>query len=165
MKKFYNIQALRSVAVLLVVVFHFAGIEQIYGQGPNLFPRFTDIGASGVDIFFVISGFIMSTITRGQFENFKNAFTFLFHRITRIYPLYWFYTIVFLVSLLISDVIQRKTSVKFPYDYLPAFLLLPQNAPNILAVSWTLIYEIYFYFVMAVLLFFPERFFIKLILL
>ncbi len=165
MKKLYNIQALRSVAVLLVVIFHLAAIENIYGHGSNLLPRFTDVGASGVDIFFVISGFIMATIIRDQFQNFNNALNFIIHRITRIYPLYWFYAVIFLASLLLSDMLQGNMDWEHQYNYFRNFLLLPNAGPSILVVSWTLVYEMYFYCVITALLFFSERLFVKLILL
>lgn len=162
-KKVENIQALRGIAVMLVIFFHVACIEKTYGHGQSLMPNFINIGAAGVDIFFVISGFIMASIIGGQFQSLSAASTFAFHRITRIYPLYWFYSAIFLVCLFLSNFTQGNTipALAHQFDYLRILLLLPHAGPNILIVSWTLFYEIYFYAVIAVLLLLPERWFLK----
>jgi len=60
-----NIQALRGGAVLMVVLFHLAGMEKEFGGGERLLPRLAGSGRAGVDLFFVVSGFIMVTVTAG----------------------------------------------------------------------------------------------------
>ena len=71
MNKIQNIQALRGIAVLLVVVFHLTFIETKYGGPATLLPDFFTYGMSGVDMFFVISGFVMVAVTRGKFTDIR----------------------------------------------------------------------------------------------
>ncbi len=92
--KLNNIQALRAFAVLLVVGLHLLAVEVKYGQFDVLLPTFLRIGISGVDLFFVISGFIMVTVTAkghiGFFaERLAGSWRFFYLRLSRIYPLYW----------------------------------------------------------------------------
>ncbi len=161
LKKFENIQALRGVAVIMVVLCHLQGVETFFGSGPGLLPKFFLHGAYGVDIFFVISGFIMATITRGQFQNLNNAARFAFHRITRIYPLYWLYTLLIFLSIIAHKYILGHVIPNYHYDLFRSLFLIPQSQSPMLAVGWTLIYEMYFYGVITLLLFLPERLFIK----
>ena len=65
MHKIQNIQALRGIAVLFVLMVHIGLVEKKYSGHPIL-PDFVQFGMSGVDIFFVISGFIMMTISLQQ---------------------------------------------------------------------------------------------------
>src|SRR5262245_8557401 len=74
-----NIQALRAVAVLLVLAVHMFANEQ-RAAGDPILPQWFYHGVSGVDLFFVISGFIMVWITRGQHQSPAAAGSFLFAR-------------------------------------------------------------------------------------
>ncbi len=67
-KKIKNIQALRGIAALLVVLFHLLAIERKYGQGVRALPDFLILGASGVDFFLVISGVALVMTSRGGFQ-------------------------------------------------------------------------------------------------
>ena len=154
--KIVNIQALRGIAVLLVVLFHLTKIEGKYGHGNTVLPGLLAIGMSGVDLFFVISGFVMVTITRGWFQKTGAVRSFLYHRATRIYPAYWFYSLLVLVVFLVKPEMVNSSAggqVNIP----ESFLLLPQERLPLLAVGWTLIHEIYFYLIFALLMVFPER--------
>ena len=87
--KLSNIQALRGLAALLVVFTHLPSMEIKHG-GDSILPAFIRFGISGVDLFFVISGFIMVYVTWESRRNAKNSLKFLFARLSRIYPIYWF---------------------------------------------------------------------------
>lgn len=155
-KKIKNIQSLRGVAVLLVVFFHMASIEKKYGGIQTLLPDFLQFGMFGVDLFFVISGFVMVTVTRGKFQQPRQAFTFLYHRMSRIYPLYWFYSLLVLAVYLLQPSFVNSSQggqVNIP----ASFLLLPQVHLPLLLVGWTLVHEIYFYLIFFLLLFLPEK--------
>ena len=91
MQKLESIQALRGIAVLAVVAFHAMTVEHRYGGGNQLLPDLLQLGQSGVDLFFVISGFVMVTVTRGRFAGRGQTGRFLWSRFSRIYPTYWFY--------------------------------------------------------------------------
>lgn len=158
MNKLQNIQALRGIAVLCVVFFHLLFIESKYGGRETVLPGWLGFGMFGVDLFFVISGFVMATVTRGKFQSLKQSLRFLYHRISRIYPLYWVYTtLAFTVFLIIPSWVNSSqgNQVNIPASY----LLLPDNLLPLVQVGWTLIHEMYFYLVFfLLLLFLPERF-------
>ncbi|MFI3222011.1 MAG: acyltransferase [Methylococcaceae bacterium] len=160
--KIVNIQALRGIAVLLVILYHLIKIEGKYGHGNTVLPVFLSIGMSGVDLFFVISGFVMVTITRGWFQNTGAIRRFLYHRLTRIYPAYWFYSLLVLVVFLIKPEMVNS-SQGGQMNIFASFLLLPQELLPLLAVGWTLIHEMYFYLMFALLLLFPERWLLSLL--
>ena len=92
MKKIQNIQSLRAIAVMLVVMLHVTNAEQKYMPSNVLLPQtLSALYASGVDIFFIISGFIMVMVSKE-----REALRFLYKRFSRIYPLYWFYSLIVL---------------------------------------------------------------------
>ncbi|HNK62953.1 MAG TPA: acyltransferase [Anaerolineales bacterium] len=158
MKKLNNIQAMRGFAVLAVVFFHLIIIERKYGGGNTLLPGLLEFGMFGVDLFFVISGFVMVTVTRGKFRVVKEALLFLYHRASRIYPLYWLYTFAALAVFLIQPA-WVNSSQGNRVDILSSFLLLPSNLLPLVQVGWTLIHEMYFYLVFfLIMLLVPERF-------
>lgn len=158
MKKLNNIQALRGVAVIAVIFFHLVIIEAKYGGTQTLLPSWLSFGMFGVDLFFVISGFVMVTITRGKFQQAREALMFLYHRASRIYPLYWVYTTLALIVFLIQPS-WVNSSQGSQVDIFSSYLLLPSLKLPLVQVGWTLIYEMYYYLVFFVILFaVPEKF-------
>jgi exopolysaccharide production protein ExoZ len=165
-KTFHNIQSLRGIAVLAVVVFHFIGIQRKYSPDYAL-PEFMQLGAVGVDIFFLISGFLMMTVTRSFLPGSKSMLRFVLHRGIRIYPLYWVVCAPIFALLLIDnppflaalhinpEIINNMPAA--PHYLLKSLLLLPQENLPPLTVSWTLIHEMYFYFMFGALLLFPAK--------
>lgn len=142
MEKLVSIQYLRAVAVILVVYCHALDLQMHFGQSHQQnFLFIQNIGAIGVDIFFVISGFVISYISQSYNEGFKSAFVFIKKRFVRINPVYYFVTIIYLV-----------TSFKFNYaamiksiTILPVFELGSVFCNPILAIGWTLSFEYLFY--------------------
>ncbi|MBV6392854.1 MAG: hypothetical protein KPEEDBHJ_02081 [Anaerolineales bacterium] len=157
MSKLQNIQALRGVAVLCVVLFHLVIIEGKYAEGTALLPGWLRFGMFGVDLFFVISGFVMAAVARGKFRQLKESLLFLYHRASRIYPLYWVYTTLALIVFLVQPS-WVNSSQGNQVDIAASYLLLPSGLLPLIPVSWTLIHEMYFYIVFFFLLFLPEKF-------
>jgi exopolysaccharide production protein ExoZ len=155
-KKIQNIQALRGAAVLLVLATHIQVMEDRFGGGERLLPDILKFGNSGVDIFFVISGFIMVVISRGQFQRVGALGSFLYRRVIRIYPLYWLYSIpVFAIFLVAPTSVRGMQNGQF--DLIDSFFLLPSFFTPVLGQGWTLEYEVYFYLVFAMALLLPEK--------
>jgi exopolysaccharide production protein ExoZ len=155
--KIQNIQALRGIAVLLVVLLHSLHIEQKYGGAQSLLPDFLQFGMAGVDLFFVISGFVMVTVTRGKFQNPRDSLRFAYHRMARIYPTYWVYSVLLVAVWLVRPNWINNAGGN-QVDFLASFLLLPSHILPLVVVGWTLIHEVYFYLVFAVILLLtPER--------
>ena len=140
-----SVQILRGVAALLVVVFHLVAFEV---EGEALFGSVVllDRGSAGVDMFFVISGFVMVWVTRNRSGSVGG---FLYSRASRIYPLWWVYAGIMAVWL--------GASAGEPGSLLRSFALLPQAGAPVLEVGWTLIHEMYFYAVFAGLLCLPRE--------
>ena len=150
-----NLQALRGVAVMMVVLFHIATVERKYAGDPIL-PTWLRIGESGVDLFFVISGFVMVMVTRGKFAEARAAGWFLYSRGTRIYPVYWLYAgLAALVYL--AQPAWVNASQGHQVDLLRSFLLLPQEHLPVLLVAWSLVHEMYFYLVFTLFMLAPEN--------
>ena len=158
LKRIQNIQALRGIAVISVLVFHLISVERKYGGAHTILPDFFQFGMFGVDLFFVISGFVMVLITQGRFRHPKQSLSFLCSRIIRIYPVYWFYTfLVLIVFLNKPEWVNRIQGNQVNILY--SFLLLPAETLPLVFVGWSLIHEMYFYIVFFfIILLIKERY-------
>ena len=160
-----SIQALRAVAAVLVVVFHSLVHLDVRGLIADI-PYGLEVGRSGVDIFFVISGFIMVYVTRDAFGRRGASADFMIKRAIRIIPVYWFYTFALAgLMLLAPGNVSGGKSVQLQHlVYSLAFISWPNNVGDlkpVLQVGWTLNYEMYFYAVVATLLVFSRRYFLS----
>ncbi|KAA0691418.1 acyltransferase [Neorhizobium sp. P12A] len=148
MKTLFGIQYLRAFAALAVVVFHAA--ERTGGQ--------FRIGAAGVDVFFVISGFIMWVMSARRPVT---PLRFAVDRIQRIAPSYWIVTAIMLAGAVVS----LFPNMRLTADHiLGSFLFIPVRSPSngeiwpVLVQGWTLNFEMFFYAIFAIALFLPRRF-------
>lgn len=147
MKKVLSIQYMRATAALAVVLFHAA---DRLGLG-----HIGSIGAAGVDVFFVISGFVMWSIASSRESS---ATSFLWNRITRIVPIYWLYTLLVVVVAISYPAIFPRLQINIEHLLFSLFFI-PHNSPSdgdihpIIAVGWTLNYEMFFYAVFSGFLF------------
>lgn len=149
------IQYLRGVAALMVVWHHAAG--QVPGMS-SLVPW--AFGTSGVDLFFVISGFIMVVTTSGTG---MGPGEFWRRRIVRIVPLYWLLTLLMVAVALVAPGLFKTLKVA-PATLVQSLLFIPhfsQSFPGIvwplLVPGWTLNFEMFFYAVFGLALLLPER--------
>lgn len=155
--KLDGIQTLRGIAAVVVAVFHFSVLERAF-YGPDLLlPSFAGYGRAGVDLFFVISGFIMVLVTGNAASGARSAYEFLIKRAIRIYPPYWIVTLVVLGIWWLSSGQQFGMLIGKDPNWIASFTLWPQDRYPVLLVGWTLIHEMYFYLVFAALLFAPIK--------
>lgn len=145
MARLLTLQAARGVAANLVVISHLSVLARKYA-GSTL-PDFAFYGIAGVDLFFVLSGFIMVAIAGRNI----GAGRFLWRRAVRIYPTYWFVSLVVLAISWAAPALVNS-SIQGPISIWRSFLLVPQETLPLLAVGWTLIHEMYFYLAFALLL-------------
>lgn len=145
---FASLQVLRAVAALLVVLFHLRIVEGKLGAEGLLLPSALRFADGGVDLFFVISGFVMALITSGQFRSPTKAARFLGRRLWRVVPLYWLYTTAVVVLLAVLPGMVNTSYAD--QSILASYLLWPQAQLPLLTVGWTLIHEMYFYLVVTV---------------
>jgi len=159
MTKLNSIQALRGIAALAVFLCHLIAIEE--GHSGRAF-KLTDLwenGAYGVDLFFVISGFIMVWVAGDLQRTARAAGDFLYSRVTRIYPLWWLFAGAMAFFLIVFrgvpwDVTRiEPAGIEGPTHVLKSFLLWPQDIHPVLGVGWTLVHEMYFYIGFALLIF------------
>ncbi len=136
-----SLQYLRALAALLVVSNH-----AILGvQGLSVSWR-SDFGSAGVDIFFVLSGYI---IYASQSAN-RDIGDFAYRRLVRIIPLYWLATAAFIALHLTAGI---EPDAKLPLGHVIQSLLLiphfsaqlPGEIYPVLPPGWTLSYEMFFY--------------------
>lgn len=155
MERLYSLQGLRGVAVLGVVLFHMMSVEAKFSAGDILLPGFLDFFQLGVDLFFVISGFVMVIVSRGRFQNGVEAQRFLFNRVSRIYPTYWLYFFITLAVYLVQPTLVN--SGHGSSNLLMSFLLLPSDKVLLVMVAWSLVFELWFYVVFSAFLVLRER--------
>lgn len=138
-----SVQRLRGLAVLMVLVVH---VEDIAGKLPGWAGYHSlyslRIGYSAPDMFFVISGFIMSYITfNSRFE----ARRWLLSRFVRIVPMYVFFTSLVVVLWLYNPAMTMGSGVHDWGSVLKSLLMLPQADLPLLFVGWTVEHELVFY--------------------
>jgi peptidoglycan/LPS O-acetylase OafA/YrhL len=150
-----SIQCLRALAALAVLIFHEGSIEKQYSTGYNFIP---DWGQYGVDLFFVISGFIMTYISMDNFGNVRAGLFFLLKRALRIYPVYWQFSLLVLLMLYAKPGWVDPVFVTKNSDIVRSFLLLPQTQFPLMLVGWTLLFEMYFYLVFCVAFILPKQY-------
>lgn len=150
-----NIQILRAIAAILVVAFHTVPAAKSYNFSTEFFYKVDIWGAAGVDIFFIISGFIMVYI---QINKSKKPLDFIKDRVERIVPLYWFLTISISILLVIFPQAFRELKLSGEHIFNSLFFInfLSEFDYPILYVGWTLEYEMLFYIIFAFSLFFKN---------
>ena len=141
-QRFVNVQGLRALAALLVLGLHVNVLEIRFTGNPFL-NAFSPIGNWGVDLFFVISGFVMITSTWNDFGTPAISWRFFLRRLTRIYPPYL--VILFPIALLyiVAPTMVNDAQAIKP-NVIASFLMLPQAGFGLLVVGWTLVYEMFF---------------------
>ncbi|SEO26841.1 Peptidoglycan/LPS O-acetylase OafA/YrhL, contains acyltransferase and SGNH-hydrolase domains [Mucilaginibacter gossypiicola] len=164
-EKIISIQVLRAIAVLMVVFIHTISSANYLFTGKGLFHSkaviatyyfLADWGAIGVDLFFIISGFIMTRVV-APFESVKNGWKdFILKRVIRIIPYYWLISAVYLVLSIMWHQPVTLQSVLSTLFFFPVFNSFQYISP-ILFVGWSLSIELYFYLLIAVLLIFKTQ--------
>lgn len=156
------IQGMRAFAALLVAFGHM--LHEVSGMRgvaapPSLFQSWT---GAGVDIFFVISGFVMVYASQRLFAQPGGAQVFLHRRIARIVPLYWAMTTAFLLVMAalpsaLASAAPTFTEILKSYFFVPYVRLDQEFMQPVYKLGWTLNYEMYFYCVFACVIVLPMR--------
>lgn len=152
-----SIQSLRGIAALAVSVAHLRAVENKFGGTP-LLGDWAISGFAGVDLFFVISGFVMVWVTRARQGKARAVPGFWFARFMRVYPLWWLVLSAIVAVWMIKPAWVYASHLTDP-DILRSYLLFPAKELPLHAVGWTLIHEVWFYVVFGLLLLGPIRWF------
>ena len=156
-----SIQMLRAVAALAVLFCHLKMSLNWFGYSPNPLPAFV-LGGAGVDLFFVISGFIMVYTSERLFAQPGAPQRFFSRRLIRILPLYWALTTI---------AVFGWHGLTLPWhltwtNVIGSYLLIPTMRPGgtspastapELVQAWTLYYEMFFYAMFAAVIVLPRR--------
>lgn len=154
-----GLQALRGYAALSVMIGHAVkewgttyGLSEPFDVTPLLY---------GVDIFFVISGFIMYRTSSHLFGVPSGVRTFVLKRLLRIVPLYWFFTTLMVFTLFVLGDHLRSTEFDL-WNVVSSYFFIPSERPGgriapVLSLGWTLNYEMFFYAIFAAALVFRRR--------
>ncbi|MGY4626712.1 acyltransferase family protein [Bradyrhizobium sp. USDA 4486] len=148
MRTIVSLQYVRAIAAIAVVIHHFVS-SAYFDAGLGLQGT---LGEVGVDLFFVVSGFIMWTTTRRRETE---PADFICHRLVRIVPLYWLFSVVYLVTML-----PRQHEPVSALDFVRSLLFVPwyeehlsQKTSAFYFLGWTLMYEMFFYVLFALCLY------------
>jgi peptidoglycan/LPS O-acetylase OafA/YrhL len=146
------LDGLRFLAAAAVMLFHYTALgNPSWGEPPaDVFPGLSDltfVGAFGVDLFFVISGFVILLTAWG-----RDVRSYVISRITRLYPAYWAGVLLtaFLLLVLWPD---RRDDVELTAVGVNLTMLQPAfGVPHVDGVYWTLWVELRFYVLVGILL-------------
>jgi exopolysaccharide production protein ExoZ len=153
LKTIVSIQYLRAIAALSVAYHHIFENRNSAGLGQYA------LGVWGVDVFFLVSGFIMWVTTA---ESNPGTVAFWKNRAFRIYPLYWIaLTLWILARLVVPDRLANADVTA--HSAILSYLLVPHyhqvfttHVWPILVPGWTLEYELFFYLIFGLMLFFTN---------
>lgn len=183
-----SVQAWRGIAALLVVFAHahsgaFTGAAK-GGDLPSLGSHMDllMLSAFGVDLFFVISGFIITYVSWGDFGDSSRVGTFARKRFIRIFPVYWVY-LTFLVLFYLVVKVYFPDSIPLASlsvgDIVGSYFFVSTTATEVagrwagvfpafynfyIPISWTLLFEVYFYTLVGLCLVLRRAFLIPVLL-
>lgn len=160
--KLNNLQILRFIAASLVLFSHVQHqAVKLFASDASFAPFEPIYWAGGVDIFFVISGFIMYYITSDKFGMRGAPADFLLKRLVRIAPPYWLFTLLMVLStfLFAKHISHPDFSLSL---LLSSLFFIPKiNSYGlfypVLMLGWTLNFEFFFYIVFSLGLLFGKR--------
>lgn len=148
--KITSLQVFRALAAIVVVLFHITIYAQEKLKHAFIGGAFS-FGHTGVDFFFVLSGFIIFYAHHDVFGDRSQLRSYAFKRFIRIFPIYWIVTLTKLAVLLAVPAVA-KSYERDPAVIVKSLLLIPQINLPIIGAAWTLSYELLFYFLFAVAL-------------
>ncbi len=161
--QFASIQMLRALAALAIVVHHgLHEVDQVARKAGSSFAWQLSLPLeAGVDLFFVISGFVMVHASRDLFGSPAAIVPFLRRRLARIVPIYWVATLAFL-ALSLSPLSSINRSAPAAQEVIASLFFIPYMRPDgflqpVYSLGWTLNYEMFFYLLFALALPLPRE--------
>lgn len=146
-----SIQLLRGVAVLMVVVYHISLLSASHFKTIGVVSQLFGQGYAGVDLFFVISGFVITYSSFPKGRKSPAVLNYISKRLIRIFPIYWGMALIFWVTchVLYGGLPQSGRLIG---DWLAAIFLVPTHLP-IMPISWSLSHELFFYFLIGLIVY------------
>ena len=141
-----TIQFLRFLAAMAVVLFH--GHQAATAHTYQWLGYWFDMGAAGVHVFFVISGFVIMHTSYGARDQGMQTVRFLLKRFVRIFPIYWICCVAY-----VAYQNTFGTGYNLPLaTWIGAIFLMPGDSSRIIGPGWTLSFELFFYLCFATIL-------------
>jgi exopolysaccharide production protein ExoZ len=163
LSKLLLVQVLRALAALSIAMLHAQHDAGMLAEraGVSFTPLDRFPWAAGVDVFFVISGFIMVHASRGLFGTPEARGVFLVRRVARIVPLYWTVTTLYLAIALGAPAVLNSVLGE-PWQVIASYFFIPYTRPDgaaqpLYSLGWTLNYEMFFYGLFALAIVLPRR--------
>ncbi|MDH5611273.1 MAG: acyltransferase [Gammaproteobacteria bacterium] len=155
MERFTLIDGLRGIAALMVVIFHLSQtVEATFSSHlPGIINDLIKSGHFGVEIFFVISGFVIAHSVRNGNWSFHYLANFGLRRSIRLDPPYWTIIVLEIGLIYLSQYFYPNLGAKLPdTKQLVAHLFYLQELlglGHLIPIFWTLCYEVQFYLVLV----------------
>lgn len=154
--KLASVQILRAFGAWLVAITHwiaFVGDPGLY-ISPTL-KYLHLLGKTGVILFFILSGFIISYSAKSQ----KSFFRFWIHRLIRLIPLWWFLLFLFAVLLISFPEVFKEHPVPLTIaSFLRSLFFLPAPSLPLITQGWSLNAELFFYICFSLALLFKGKY-------
>ncbi|MFC3180070.1 acyltransferase family protein [Cypionkella sinensis] len=158
--RYRSLQILRAVAAWMVFYHHFMQMYYNFEFETVTGYFFATFGGFGVDLFFVLSGFVMYFSAKNPHQTARD---FIADRILRITPAYWLYTIATIICIYLFPIEFQFTGANIA-SVLYSMFFIPHSNPSgigvfpTLTVGWTLNYEMFFYAILALSLLISKKF-------
>lgn len=160
----YSVHILRGLCAWMVVVHHFcySYFEGITNPLPTSIQKFSFILGIGVDVFFIISGYVMSLLLEKHQHKSITASHFMKRRLLRVLPGWWLYLSLFVLLSLTLEGLPYSTDWNWQ-TLIKSALLIPHNNLNgsgfypVLYVGWSLMFELFFYSVIFLFIALPIK--------
>jgi peptidoglycan/LPS O-acetylase OafA/YrhL len=152
--KLETLQDLRGIAAMIVLLFHASGLFKAYLNQTYAFGIFKQ-GYVGVDLFFVLSGFIITYIHMRDIGNPEKFKQFVFKRFMRIYPVCWAVLLPIAIAFMLIPSFGSENNITID-ALLKSFLLFPQEN-HLITVLWSLCNELTFYLIFSILIHFKPK--------
>jgi len=154
-EQFESLDLLRFIASMMIILFHAHSIalKDSLSHGEQFFPA-PIWWYSCIELFFTMSGFLMIHMSRNLYGSARGVKIFAVRRGIRTPPLYWIYTILITAIFLIKP----SLSAEGPIDlrtFLCSIFFYPNIGDPVIAIGWTLNYEIFFYCIFGASIFLP----------
>lgn len=146
MNRIYSLQVFRGLAALAVVTTHTTiATGAFIADVPVWLDSILKRGYLGVDFFFVLSGFIIMYSHINDKKSLGSTKDYIIKRLVRIFPAYL--PICFGMLFLYRLMPELSASGGREYSIISSIFLLPSSLPPVLSVAWTLVHELFFYFI------------------
>lgn len=143
LKTFQSILLLRAIAAIFILLFHITSVVQTRFNYRFLF-GFFETGHYGVDLFFVLSGFLLYITYKKRFGKKEEIKRYLFRRFIRIYPAYWILCLSILLLYFFWKPLFVQGNIYDIWYFFSVFSIFP-HGPEITSPVWYLKHQIFLY--------------------